>query len=71
MNDKTDLSNKMLELADKDNLPDNHELRTSAIAFNESAEKYFIDKKYPTKKFLGNYARARRVWCEYTGENLI
>lgn len=60
------LYDKMLERADKDGLPKDHELRTKAVAFKEAIESDGLGKK-----IFGPWARARRAWCEYTGEPLL
>ena len=57
------LYDKMLRIADRDNLPEDHLMRVRAIELRE-VEIY-------AKKLLGAWARARRVYCAYTGEPLI
>ncbi len=68
----TNLSEKMMAKADDDNLPDDHGLRISALAFNEATEGFYGNPQtVDIKKFMGSWARARRIWCDYTGESLI
>lgn len=55
----------MLERAERDNLPSDHELRVRAIAIEE------LKPDHGVKRLLGRWARARRVWSDYTGEPLV
>lgn len=44
----------------------------AAEAFDDAAAGFFADPKtVSVGKFLGCFARARRMWCGATGENLI
>ena len=48
------------------------ELNAKADEFEEKAAGYYADP--PTveaKSFLGAFARARRLWCDITGEPLV
>lgn len=48
------------------------ELNEKADAFEEATRGFYADP--PTvdvKRFLGCWARARRLWCDCTGEALI
>ena len=70
--ESTELSKKMRERADADALPFMHPLRTRADEFDAATSGYHADP--PTKdvkQFMGAWARARRAWCDYTGEELI
>ena len=68
----TDLAVKMIARADTDNLPHDHEIRTRAAAFDEAAKGFYSDPQTcDVKRFVGCWARARRTWCDYTGEVLI
>ena len=68
----TDLAVAMLARANADGLPDNHDMRTRAVAFDEAAKGFFGEQQTcDLKKFLGCWARARRTWCDYTGEALV
>lgn len=71
MSDETGLYDKMIARADADKLPSDHELRVKALAFNNAAKSYYIDASCDVKTFMGHWARARRVWCDYSGEPLI
>jgi hypothetical protein len=62
---RTNLGDKMIELADSDSLPVDHKMRTLAMEFNKAVEKGCA------RSVLGAWARARRCYCEYTGESLI
>lgn len=69
---KADLAEKMLARADADRLPPDHRLRVRAVEFDRAAKGYFADPQtVPVKPFFGAWARARRAWCDYTGEPLI
>jgi len=65
METRSDLSKRMIDIADRDNLPADHKMRVVADAFDLAI--LFAEPK----KLLGAWARARRVYCEYTGETLI
>lgn len=68
---RTDLSEKMHALADKGHARAD-ELRTKADAFDAATKGFYSDPQtVDVKKFMGAYARARRVWCEITGEPLV
>lgn len=62
----TDLGQKMIARADKDGLAKDHPLRVAAEGFNVAHA-----DGASARKLLGAWARARRIWCEYTGEPLI
>lgn len=68
----TKLAEEMIAKADADGLPDDHQLRTKALDFNEAIQGYFSDPQTcDIRKFIGCWARARRAWCDYTGEALV
>ena len=68
----TNLAKKMLDMANADELPTEHELRTKAVAFDAAAKGFYGDPQTcDVKSMLGCYARARRAWCDYTGEDLV
>jgi hypothetical protein len=72
MNHPTELAKKMRERADIDDLPDEHELRMRADAFDRATQGYYsVPQKATPAQFTGAWARARRVWCAYSGEKLI
>jgi hypothetical protein len=62
------LAQKMRKLAD-DGHPRAVELREKADAMETAATG--PSKTWDARKVLGAWARARRVWCECTGEPLI
>jgi predicted lipoprotein len=69
---QTDLSKKMRERADADALPASHELRMRADAFDRATADYFsTPQKATPAQFTGAWARARRVWSDYSGEPLL
>lgn len=63
---ETLLYEKMIARADLDDLPLDHPLRQRAYSLQKAVEEY---KDAP--QIIGAWARARRAWCEYTGEALI
>jgi hypothetical protein len=70
MGDKPALWEKMRALADDHVRGD--ELRAKADELETKATGYYSDP--PTveaKSFLGAWARARRLWCDCTGDSLI
>jgi hypothetical protein len=72
MRSSTALSDRMRARADADQLPAAHDLRTMAQAFDDARKGYMADP--PTVQvgqFVGAWTRARRAWCEYTGEALV
>lgn len=72
MSEGTDLADKMRARADADALPADHELRTKAAAFDEAATGYYGQPQTKNvSQFMGAWARARKTWCDYTGEALV
>lgn len=72
MSEHTELSNRMIDRADLDNLPADHDLRLKAAQFDMAAAGFYAEAKTcSVEKFMGCWARARRAWSEYTGEPLI
>jgi hypothetical protein len=68
----TGLSIQMRARADADGLPPDHDLRTKAVAFDEATRGFYAEPQtVPVAKFMGAWARARRAWCDYTGEPLL
>lgn len=67
---ETPLAKQMIERADRDGLPEDHVMRRTAQAFDEISVNYAMGKSTP-KGLLGAWARARRCWCNYTGEPLL
>lgn len=68
----TNLSAKMRSLADTDGLPQDHELRQKADFLDVVAKGFFGEPQtHNVMQFVGGWARARRAWCNYTGEVLI
>lgn len=65
----TDLAKKMIDRANKDGLNENHEMRIKAEQFEIAAKDYY--ENGDVKKIIGYWARARKCWCDYTGEDLI
>jgi len=65
----SDLAKKMVSRADADGLPNNHNLRTLAAELDNAPP---LDGSVEAiKSLLGRWARARRAWCDYTGEDLV
>jgi hypothetical protein len=72
MSKSNDLPEKMIAVADRDGLPENHDMRKRAALLSDATTKYFGDSdEVDVKQFMGHYARARRTWCDYTGEPLV
>lgn len=68
----TDLSGKMLRRADADGLPPEHLLRVLAAGFDAATTAYFDHPQAcDVKTFMRAWVRARRTWCEYSGESLV
>lgn len=63
------LGDRMRALADSGH-PLAEELRQKAAAFDASASANAGDTWDP-KRMLGAWARARRLWCDCTGEPLV
>ena len=63
--EQTDLSRKMRSIADRDGLPTDHDMYTTAQQFDDAVLSGIA------RKILGAWARARKVYCDYTGDNLI
>ena len=60
------LFERMVERADRDKLPADHELRTLAADL-----KRVVEKCEGPAVLVPIWAKARRRWCSYTGEPLI
>lgn len=72
MNNDTQLAKKMLARADADSLPADHALRLNAAAFEQAAAGFFGETQtVNVMQFMGHWARARRAWCDYSGEPLL
>lgn len=68
----TNLAKRAIARADKDRLSEDHPVRVTAIAFEEAAKGFFSEPQTVNiKKFMGCFARARKAWCEYSGESLL
>ncbi len=68
----TTLSDAMIAKADECGLPDQHNLRVLARQFNEATAGCYSDPPTHTpKQLIGAWARARKAWCDFTGEPLI
>lgn len=68
----TELSDKLRSIAVTRALPEDHPARKAATEFDTATEGYFATPQtVQVKTFLGTWARARRAYCDLTGENLI
>ena len=68
---KHDFAIKMRARADADSLPAEHELRIKADAFDLATIGFYADDQTITvQEFIDAWTRARRCWCDYTGEKL-
>lgn len=70
MTTQTDLSIKMRARADADSLPADHDLRRLADEF-DAATVGTTPQTVNVMLFMGAWARARRCWCDYSGERLV
>jgi hypothetical protein len=69
---EANLSTKMLQRADEDALPAEHELRQAAQEFETACSNYFAEPQTcSVKRFLGVWARTNRLWGEYRKGPLI
>lgn len=70
MDEQPTLRQKMVAYADAHGLPASDPMRRLAAALDRAiAEADGSDAQH--NKFLGAWSRARRHWCEVTGEELI
>lgn len=68
----TDLATRMRSRAEVDSLAADHPLRVLADKYDRAAEGFFSPEgTVKVEIFMGSWARARRAWCDYTGESLI
>lgn len=68
---ETNLGGRMLELAESGH-ERAEELRAKALAFETATAGFYGEPQtVDVKKFMGAYARARKLWCEITGEPLV
>lgn len=68
----TALGDKMIARADEDGLPADHDMRVKAKAFDDAAAGFYATPQtVEIRPFMGHYARARRAWCDYSGEPLV
>lgn len=68
---RTDLSIRMHALADTGHSRA-AELREKADAFDQATAGYWAEPQtVSVAKFMGAFARARRLWCDTTGEPLV
>ena len=66
----TELGDKMRALAETHER--SAELTEKADAFDKAAEGFYAEEQtVSAPKFLGAFARARKLWCELTGEPLV
>lgn len=71
MTARTPLSERMHALADSGHARA-AELRERADAFDQATAGFYSEPQtVKTPSFLGAFARARRLWCDITGESLI
>ena len=69
---ETNLAQRMMEIAQRDSLSDDHELVLTAKEFEKAAIGYAAEPQTcGVKNFLGCWARAKKVYSKYTGESLI
>lgn len=68
---KTNLSERMRALAaQRDDLPEGWS--EAADGFDAATAGFYSDPQtVNVKQFMGAFAKARRMWCEATGESLV
>lgn len=67
----TPLAQKMCALADSGH-PRADELREVAAEFEKATAGFWTaDQTVTVQAFMGAYARARRLWCQCSGEPLV
>lgn len=68
---KTSLSQRMRKLAEtRTDLPENW--HATADAFDAAMVGFYAEPQtVSVAKFMGCFARARRMWCDATGEPLV
>jgi len=73
MSDQPALWDRMRDFADKSqDAPTNFELRRLAGEFERNTLGFFgTPQTCDVKTFMGSWARARKFWCELTGEPLV
>lgn len=72
MTPDTALAEKMIAFADQQGFELGHEMREAAAAFDSAAKGYFaVPQTCAVKAFFGRWAKARRIWCKYSGEALL
>jgi|GEM_PF-2020225 len=69
---ETELSGRMRRLHREgaEGLPENW-LELADKFDQASADFFHTPRKIEAKQFMGHFARARRAWCDYTGEPLV
>lgn len=66
------LHERMVDIANRDQLPEDHEMRLKAAEFADACDMLSNEQReFKPKVFLGRYARAKRAISNYTGEPLI
>lgn len=71
MVERTALSERMHKLADEGHERAD-ELREKGQAFDDATAGFYAEPQTVTvQKFMGCFARARRLWCDITGEPLV
>jgi hypothetical protein len=67
----TNLSDKMRALADTGH-PRATELREKANEFDKNTAGFYAENQTcDVETFMGSWARARRLWCQCTGDPLV
>lgn len=62
----------MMARAGNDGLPPDHPLFILGKQFDAAADGFYAEPQTKTvQQFMGAWARARRAWCDYTGEALV
>lgn len=65
------LWDRMRALADTGHLRAN-ELREAALSLESATAGFYAEPQtVPVESFVGSWARARRLWCDCSGEPLI
>ncbi|MBF4302218.1 hypothetical protein EAY56_26365 [Vibrio anguillarum] len=68
----TDLADKMMQVAKRDRLPDDHDLVVKEKEFEQATIGYVSEPQTcSVRKLLGCWARAKKAYSQYTGTPIL